>query len=245
MARKIKLTAILAAVMMLLMTFTAHAVKPEPATHLFLIGDSRTEMMSQAVGAGSGGIVNHWFCESGKGLGHMTDVAFPGIDAGIQKILAEEPDARIRVLCMYGVNDPHNVRKYAERYNALAERYADTEVKFYFVSVNPIADEKSSYRYDKDIYVTTFNDVIRPLLSERVEYIDTYSKICGMFREHTRDGVHYSNDLSRQIYAMLVEAVTKDAPAEKETGREQGPGITAKTTGTIKPGFYLVHDGGY
>ena len=187
--------------------------------HLLLIGDSRTEGMAAAVGSGDENIHNYWCYESGKGLQHMANRSFPYIDGKIIEIREAFPEDMISVICMYGVNDTHNVKDYAMIFNMKAEEYPD--IRFFFVSVNPIADEKSGYRWDKDKYVTDFNEKIRPLLSDRITYIDTYSMIKDTFREHTRDGVHYDAAMYREIYGAVRDVVTAPHAEEPQNETDQ------------------------
>lgn len=157
------------------------------ASKIHIIGDSRTCGMKQNVS-----VKVNWTCEQGKGLQWLVETAIPKKENSLKK--------NHRVIIMLGVNDLDNASNYATYVNKKAKKWAENDIKTYFVSVNPTDGSYSKYNSKID----KFNTTVKSSLSSDVKYIDTnsYLKKNGFT---TTDGLHYDSITYDIIYQKVIE----------------------------------------
>ncbi len=159
------------------------------------VGDSRTEGLQMAMQND-----DSYVCAVGKGYYWFTSAA-------TQKEFTEKlPSAGGIVLVNLGINDLAYVKRYYTLINKIAETYP--ELHFYYYSVNPVNETKA-----KKIGATMtneeiekFNRIMKENLSERVTWIDTYSRM-RQYGFKTLDGVHYTTSTYKLIYEYVMEAL--------------------------------------
>ena len=99
------------------------------------------------------------------------------------------------------MNDPGNVKKYAETVNAKAAEWVSKGASVYYVSVNPVWENP----YTTEEQVTTFNSTMPSLLSG-VGWIDTHSwLITNGYR--VVDGLHYDDPTYVNIYNLIMGSI--------------------------------------
>ncbi len=158
-------------------------------TNYVIIGDSRTVHMKATIGE-----QNHtWACKSSMGLKWMKSEAVPSVENKITKGTA--------VIILMGVNDLYNSKKYIEYINTKASEWASKGAKTYFVSVNPI--NEATYSGFKNTAIEEFNNKLKSGL-QNVGYIDTYNYLKYTTIDFTKDGLHYNNKTSRDIYNKVM-----------------------------------------
>lgn len=154
-----------------------------------MVGDSRFVQMQTAVSGGGCA----WVCENSKGYDWFVEKAIPRIDAAVGK--------GTRIVINLGVNDPGNVKKYAETVNAKAAEWVSKGASVYYVSVNPVWENP----YTTEEQVTTFNSTMPSLLSG-VGWIDTHSwLITNGYR--VVDGLHYDDPTYVNIYNLIMGSI--------------------------------------
>lgn len=224
---------ILASVLSLIMLFTAFSLftpeasaaedstvsatdlagEPARSQRIIFIGDSRCVDMQRFYAEEQ----DIYIAESGKSWYWFLGGAVPKL----RKILVNDPD--FAVVVMMGVNDCVNYTEGAlESYSSYVGLFSELksefpETAFFFCSVNPV-DEK--YRrdkvirnlvvhHDKDSFnavIDTFNTEIRKTCTE-TEYLDC-SGALGTDSFITTDGIHYTEETYRLIYAYCVNEAT-------------------------------------
>lgn len=86
--------------------------------------------------------------------------------------------------------------------NTLINDYKN--VKFYFMSVNPVNEElaiANGFNITND-EITTFNTKLS--LAFHDNYIDVYSQIVNII---TDDGVHYDNETNQKIHNIVLQYI--------------------------------------
>jgi len=154
---------------------------------IYIAGDSRTVAMEAVVNDGD---VN-FIAECGAGYDHLRDLAVPYICSN-----ASKDDI---VVLQYGVNDTYHAVEYVREANKLS----DNGYCVYFVSVNPVIDEKSRYVKNEDI--DKFNEYVKTHLSENVRWIETNAAIRSSFK--STDGIHYTDETTEEIYRIIQKTV--------------------------------------
>ena len=157
---------------------------------IIMVGDSRCVQMQNAVSGGGCA----WVCENSKGYDWFCDTAMPRIDAAVTN--------GTKIVINLGVNDPGNVKKYAETVNTKAAEWSQKGATVYFVSVNPVWENP----YTTEEQVTTFNSTIPSLLSPGIGWIDTHSwLITNGYR--LVDGIHYDDPTYINIYNVIMGSI--------------------------------------
>lgn len=171
------------------------------------VGDSRTVGLKQAVGDSA---TVKFIAKTSMGLSWLENAAIKDL----KKIVTDNPD--ICVIFNFGVNDLHNIDKYIEFYSKLTN-LGITNV--YYMSVNPVIDEKSSNVKNSDI--EAFNKKYQEFANGK--YIDTYSYLTtnGF---NSPDGLHYDTDTYKKIHEFTVNALNGLA-LDPATGSEQASEI--------------------
>ncbi len=167
------------------------------------LGDSRTVGMYRAVCGGGGDEIaksageDYWCAKVGAGYPYMNETAIPKAEAsGIPR--------GTKIFFLFGVNDMANAEQYASRINAFAEKWNREGATVYFVSVNPVNDEKT--RNAKNARIEDFNASVRKAL-RGVRYVDTYSGLYPSLSTDPaltdREGLHYTKDTYLSLYSTL------------------------------------------
>lgn len=156
---------------------------------IIMVGDSRCVQMQTAVSGGGCA----WVCENSKGYDWFVEKAIPRIDPAVGK--------GTKIVINLGVNDPGNVKKYAEMVNAKAVEWTGKGASVYFVSVNPVWENP----YTTEEQVTTFNSTIPSLLSS-VTWIDTHSWLINN-GYRVVDGLHYDDPTYVNIYNLIMGSI--------------------------------------
>ncbi len=154
-----------------------------------MIGDSRCVQMQSAVGGGG----CTWICENGKGYKWLSETAIVLADPAVGN--------GTKVVFCLGVNDPGNVRNYAQLVNAKASEWAGRGAVVYYVSVNPVWENP----YVTQEQVDNFNNTMPGLLSG-VIWVDTQSWLkengCRIV-----DGLHYDDPTSTNIFNLIMGSI--------------------------------------
>ena len=181
------------------------AVTNEQATRqLVFIGDSRTVGMKNAVGNDG----NLWSAKVGMGYSWMKNTGVPAVESNI--------NANSDVVILMGVNDVRSTSytsKYISYLNEKAATWKSLGANVYYVSVNPMVFETSSYPGISNSIIEAWNARMIQGLSEDITYIDTYSQVLGQLS--SRDGIHYSNSSYRTIYALVQQEIIQDKVAKE------------------------------
>lgn len=167
-------------------TEVPQATKAIASGGIIMIGDSRCVQMQEAVQGGG----CSWICENSKGYKWLEEVAIGWADPSIGK--------GTKVVFCLGVNDPENVRKYAELVNAKTAEWQQRGAVVYYVSVNPVWENPYTTKEE----VENFNTVMPGLLSG-VIWVDTYSTLMEQGCKIV-DGLHYDAATSVNIFNMIM-----------------------------------------
>ena len=223
MKRINKLTAVLTASLIMVVTgllravpaeATAYAPKSSVKTGFVMVGDSRTARMRSEISSADSA-QSSWSCLAGSQFAWFSTTGI----SDAEKLITPG----CRVIIMMGVNDlykgiPAAVENYSTLINTKAKQWASSwGVKTYFVSVNPVDEAnlqanttnpewKSRYT---NAMIETFNAAIKAKLSSDVTYINAYPYVAKI--ADLPDGLHYSAECSRKIYAWLRAWVLKNA----------------------------------
>lgn len=137
-----------------------------------------------------------YIAESGKGYYWFSETAKTELSAYISA------DTQKFVVINLGINDLGNIDQYINIYNSIIPNYKN--VKFYFVSVNPVNEELANlYGYTvNNSQIEIFN---QELSSKFVNYIDVYSQIKDNFV--TTDGIHYDAATNERIHKIIVDYI--------------------------------------
>ena len=179
---------------------TAAEVSMAQATRqLVFIGDSRTVGMKSAVGKDG----NIWSAKIGMGYSWMKSTGVPQVEASI--------NSNTDVVILMGVNDVRSLSytsKYASYINEKAATWTALGASVYYVSVNPMAFETSSYPGITNSVIESWNSKMKSGLSANVTYIDTYSQVLG--KVSSSDGIHYSRGTYKTIYSLIGQSILSD-----------------------------------
>ncbi len=160
---------------------------------IIFVGDSRTVQMRDAVGENP----YVWICKSSEGFQWFSTQAVPQIDA--------QAGYGTKILLNLGVNDVHNVNKYAQLVNQKAAEWMARGAQVYYASVNPVENGQ----YITSRMVGSFNEKLRKKLDSRIVWIDSCSWLQNTGYTLT-DGLHFNSKTSRNLYqyylTMLGEA---------------------------------------
>ncbi len=167
---------------------------PGNVAYIF-VGDSRTVGVDMAV---SDKEREYFVAETGKGVDWFDNTGAP---SALSILKANNSGLKFKVIVNLGVNDLYDEERYVESYNRFIEEAHTYGAKVYFVSVNPVNDNKCVNV--KNEQVESFNGTI----SEQCVfdgYIDTYSALFyDLVGDTDRAGLHYSNDMYKKIYGTI------------------------------------------
>jgi hypothetical protein len=181
------------------------AVTAEQASRqIIFIGDSRTVGMNNAIGNDG----NIWSAKVGMGYSWMKNTGVPQVEASI--------NANTDVVILMGVNDVRSLsytNKYVSYLNDKAATWKALGANIYYVSVNPMVFETSSYPGITNAVIESWNTRMQQGLSADITYIDTYTQVLGQLS--SKDGIHYNNSSYKTIYALINQEIILDK-VEKE-----------------------------
>ena len=150
------------------------------------VGDSRTVGMQKAMQN-----EDCYIAAAGEGYEWSQADGLPLL----KEALLQHPAAS--VIFNLGVNDYENLDNYLALYRQILAEYPD--VRFYFLSVNPVDSEQCLYITNEEI--SGFNNCLKQVFPDT--YIDSYT---WMLSEDIRpfDGIHYEKDAYRSLYAYTT-----------------------------------------
>lgn len=169
--------------------------------NFIFIGDSRTVGMSKVVDISDYEFVT-FIAKSSEGFNWFSTT---GLDK-LEKRLTTT-DLNYNIIFNLGVNDLHNVNKYAELYNSLNEKYP--QHNFFVASVNPedeIKMKSHGYKYVGNQYIEEFNNMLRENLNEDIIFIDSYEYLQKNGFD-TKDGLHYTDEYSKIILDYISNQI--------------------------------------
>ena len=114
------------------------------------------------------------------------------------------------IIFNFGVNDLYNADKYIEFYNGMPEDFKKDNT-LVFMSVNPVDEAKEAEHgfKVKNTDIEKFNDKMNNGLDKQYFHIvdtNTYLQRNGFV---TTDGLHYFNNVNRQIFEYTVKCCEK------------------------------------
>lgn len=194
---------------------TVAQVTAEQATRqLVIIGDSRTVGMKNAVGSNN----NLWSAKVGMGLSWMKNTGVPAVEASI--------NANSDVVILMGVNDVRSLsmtKKYVSYLNEKAAAWTALGANVYYVSVNPMVFETSSYPGISNSLIENWNTRMQQGLSSDITYIDTYSQVNGKLS--SSDGIHYNNKSYKLIYSLVNQEIINDKATKQILAIQQAQAL--------------------
>ncbi|QFJ54897.1 SGNH/GDSL hydrolase family protein [Pseudobutyrivibrio xylanivorans] len=171
----------------------------QQSRQIVFIGDSRTVGMKGAVGKDN----NVWSAKVGMGLTWMKSTGVPAVESDI--------NANTDVVILMGVNDVRSLsytKKYISYLNEKAAVWTALGANVYYVSVNPMVFETSSYPGITNELIENWNARMQQGLSSDISYIDTYSQVLGQLS--SKDGIHYNNKSYKLIYSLINQGIIND-----------------------------------
>lgn len=212
----------------------------EKTKDVMIVGDSRTVHTLEL------GVINPRYkviAESGKQYGFLEEKR-----AEIEDFAHTEGAV---IISNMGINDitngSNNDSKYEKFYRDLSRKMAPN-AKLYLVSVNPVEEDvlKSCYSRANNEVISAFNAQLKSIADSlpNVEYIDTFSSFVGKSGISKDDGLHYTEDVYKQIYNMIMKNVNFEYTVTKSAGfqnnGENGYLLTLSNnvSGGADPGMY-------
>lgn len=157
---------------------------------VIMVGDSRFVQMQANIGENS----CTWIAESGKGYNWFNENAVARIDGCVGK--------GSKILINLGVNDPGNMKNYAELVNAKAAEWVAKGAKVYYASVNPVWENP----YVTEEQVEYFNSQLQGSLSGDVHWIDSHSYLDSIGYKLV-DGLHFNAETYQNLYAYFMSCL--------------------------------------
>lgn len=153
---------------------------------VIIIGDSRTNMMHEAVGDTG----TTFIAENSKGYDWMIENALPRADKLITK--------GTKVVFTLGVNDTRNADKYIAKINQKTFEWTSKGAVVYFATVNPVWDNP----YTSEAQVAEFNKkLLAGLQGVRIIDTNTYLKMSGY---RMIDGLHFDTPTNAKVYLYIM-----------------------------------------
>lgn len=157
---------------------------------VIMVGDSRFVQMQANIGENS----CTWIAESGKGYKWFSENAVARIDGCVGK--------GSKILINLGVNDPGNMKNYAELVNAKAAEWVGKGAKVYYASVNPVWENP----YVTEEQVVYFNSQLQGSLSGDIHWIDSHSYLNSIGYKLV-DGLHFNAETYQNLYAYFMSCL--------------------------------------
>lgn len=153
---------------------------------VIIIGDSRTNMMHEAVGDTGATFI----AENSKGYDWMIENALLRADRLITK--------GVKVVFTLGVNDTRNADKYIAKINQKTFEWTSMGATVYFATVNPVWDNP----YTSETQVAEFNKkLLAGLQGVRIIDTNTYLKMSGY---RMIDGLHFDTPTNAKVYLYIM-----------------------------------------
>ena len=155
---------------------------------LFILGDSRSVGMEYV----DDSISHQYTAKVGEGYKYFND----NYEAVLEK--ATSSDA---IIINFGINDLSNIDKYIKLFNEIVK---NTEAKIYFLTVNPVDEEKeikNGYTI-KNEDINAFNEKMIKELDSRITIIDSNSILQEEGFE-TTDGIHFTKETYEKILNII------------------------------------------
>ncbi len=186
------------------------------------IGDVRTKGMQTAVGKKSSDI---WVTSDDVGYDWMSKTGVPSIEKKIKKATA--------VIVLLGIKDytVNNSDKYAKYMNEHAVKWVKKGAKVYYVSINPVTDEKIATA--KNDTIKMFNKNIKSKLSKNVKYIDSNSNIEFKIED---DGIKYDTNTYKTLYDYILSKVYNTKTSSTSTKRIKVTKVALSGTNKVAVG---------
>ena len=172
-----------------------------------MIGDSR---FARASRMGIKMNNTEYIAASGQGYDWLIREGWPRL---MEQVMNSTEEGKSAIVINLGVNDLLNYKKYIRFVNKdmldFAHKY---QCDVYYVSVNPVNEEKYSYHSQKlktknNRLINQFNRELVSQLSLGVKYIDTNTYLMRKFnsKELTiEDGIHYGFRISNAIFDQIM-----------------------------------------
>ena len=160
---------------------------------ILYVGDSRFDGMKDCVS--ESGV--YFIAKVSMGLKWLRTTARSQISAKVKS------DPNLAVVFNLGVNDLYNKNNYINTYKEI--KAAHPNVKFFFMSVNPVDHDP----YATDAEVVQFNNTMKEYWGS--DYLDIYSYLKSDGYK-TVDGIHYDNATSKKIHNKCKEMISGLAP---------------------------------
>ena len=161
-----------------------------PSVPYLFVGDSRTVQMELAVGSTDKAFI----AKIGEGYNWFKNTA-----------LSEIPTVAgngTTMIINFGVNDLGNVRKYIDLVNSNIDSWLAQGITVYYSSVTPVGNCSTVTNEQ----IENFNAKMQEGLDPRVNWIDSYSYL-QQVGFSTSDGLHYSKDTYRTLYAYYMSVI--------------------------------------
>lgn len=161
---------------------------------LLYVGDSRMVGMKSALNNSN----IHFIAKESKGYNWLTEQK-----ENIENTIKNNKISF--VVFNLGVNDLSSIDSYLNFYNNTYLNSNDDGVYYFFLSVNPINDNKakaSGYEV-KDANVVKFNNKLQSAVGDK--YIDSYTQIKDIL--DTQDGIHYQATTYQLIHYIVVNYI--------------------------------------
>ena len=169
--------------------------------NFIFIGDSRTVAYKDIVDATKYDFIT-FISEISKGYKWLDEVAIEKLNNRF-----DTTDLSYNVVLNLGINDLHNLDKYIEVYNELAEK--NPKHNFFVVSVNKVYTDKmveKGYAPIENSQVEEFNSKMKNSLSDKIHFIDSYTHFKDKDLE-SNDGLHYSSKMSGEILDYICDYI--------------------------------------
>ena len=155
---------------------------------LFILGDSRSVGMEYI----DDNISHKYTAKVGEGYKYFND----NYEAVLEKATVKDA-----IIINFGINDLSNIDKYIKLFNEIVK---NTEAKIYFLTVNPVDEEKeikNGYTIkNKDI--DAFNEKMIKGLDSRIMVIDS-NNILQEEGFETTDGIHFTKETYERILNII------------------------------------------
>lgn len=178
---------------------------------IVVVGDSRMELIEQSREKLK--IPNNivFDAKSGATISWFNDKGIPNL----YKIIKNDGKYKYHIVFNLGVNDLNNdidikerVEEYFELYKDIIEKYEN--MSFYFLSVNPVDEDKIYNLFSKNNKRTNnkveiFNNEVISLLKKdaikNIKYCDSFNSLSF----ELPDGLHYNSKTNKKIINYIIE----------------------------------------
>ena len=161
-----------------------------PGTPYVFVGDSRTVQLQMAVGSTD----KAYIAQVGEGYTYFKNTALPAI--------SNYAGAGTSLIINFGVNDLANASKYITLVNNNIDAWTEAGITVYYAAVTPVGNCTTV----TNSQIESFNSKLQSELDPRVKWMDGYSYLTQTGFS-TPDGLHYSADTYRSLYAYYMSVI--------------------------------------